>query len=279
MECFVKSKMRLVDVLGMVVRRPDKILRRAQILWKNQDFRNSRLRWLSALSDTSQKDIEDLIREIEVDRAFIRQVRNAYRRNTFYFPLPTDFMVQGGDGNTIFFHAVSLYVLVRLVRPRIVVETGGTPGKSSAFILQAMHRNKLGELYTIDLPPERTSQPNLTVVEAHLNLGPGLQANWCVPESLRDRQHLLLGPAQDLLPSLLSKLHGVDIYIDDSDHSYQHMLWELRTAYPFMRKGGYLWADDMLTNGAWPYFCDEARVIPQNFTSQGVIRKPIAEVD
>src|SRR5690348_7177267 len=45
-----------------------------------------------------------------------------------------------------------LFHLVRLLRPRTVVETGVFRGISSAFILSALSRNYLGKLYSIDLP-------------------------------------------------------------------------------------------------------------------------------
>jgi hypothetical protein len=275
----VDYKLGWVDAVKIGLRRPIVALRRVQMFIADPGFRRKRMQWLSYLTDTPEQDIAGFINEIEGDKAFLTQVRSAYRRNTVYFPLPTDFMVQGNAGSTIFFHVVSLYVLVRLVRPRIVVETGGTPGKSSAFILRAMHRNEIGELYTIDLPPEPTNRLDLSPVEGHSGLSPGLTANWCVPDSLRDRHHLLLGRAQDHLPSLLDQLQEIDIFIHDSDHSYEHMSWELRTAYPFVRDSGYLWADDIGTNDAWLDFCNEAGVSPEDFTSQGVIHKPTVGID
>lgn len=173
----------------------------------------------------------------------------------------------------MFFHLVSLYALVRIIRPHAVLETGGTPGKSSAFILRALSRNGHGELCTIDLPPAQTNR-TVTAAKATEALPGSLRSNWCVRDDLRNRQHLLLGRAQDLLPPSLERLGHVDLFIHDSDHSYAHMLWEFRTAFPFVRSGGYLWSDDILTNTAWRDFCAEVRLPGFEFLSQGVIRKP-----
>jgi hypothetical protein len=46
-----------------------------------------------------------------------------------------------------------LYSIVRAYKPEIVVETGVAHGVTSAFLLCAMHENRKGHLYSIDLPP------------------------------------------------------------------------------------------------------------------------------
>ena len=48
--------------------------------------------------------------------------------------------------------AEHLYVMVRILNPATVVETGAAAGVSSAFILKALHDNNRGTLYSIDLP-------------------------------------------------------------------------------------------------------------------------------
>jgi predicted O-methyltransferase YrrM len=43
------------------------------------------------------------------------------------------------------------YILMRKIKPKIVVETGVSFGITSSFILQAMEENGFGTLYSIDL--------------------------------------------------------------------------------------------------------------------------------
>jgi len=260
-----------LDAIDVVLRHPRVVFNRLRIIASNRHFRREREGWLSRLTGILSQNVRRSIAEVEHDKEFLDAVRDAYRRNTSYFPFPTDFMTEA-NGRTLFFHCVSLYALIRLVKPQVVVETGGTPGKSSAFILRAMQQNKQGTLYTIDLPPPPTIAA-LSPGETHAFRPMGLPSNWAVPEILRFLQHLVLGPAQIHLPNLLRQLGQVDAFIHDSDHSHQHMLWELRTAYPFVRSGGYLWADDALANSAWTEFCDEVGLTPCNFTSQGVTLK------
>lgn len=60
-----------------------------------------------------------------------------------------------------------LYLLVRLIKPNQVIETGVSSGASSAYI-----DNEKGKLYSIDLPPD--------------NLPQGKKSGWIVSEKLRD---------------------------------------------------------------------------------------------
>ncbi len=261
------------DGLARIARRPRIVYNRLRIVARGGRSRREREEWLSGVTGASPEDLRGYISEIERDREFIRAVRRAYREHTAYLPSPTDFMVEPTGGGSMFFHLVSLYALVRSARPHLIVETGGTPGKSSAFILRAMQRNGEGDLYTIDLPPSKSEQPLIGPSQSHDLVSGDLGTGWCVPADLRGQHHVLIGPAQVHLPAVLQQLGRIDVFIHDSDHSYAHMLWELRTAFPYVCPGGYIWSDDILGNAAWDDFCQEARLDGSRFLSQGAARK------
>ncbi len=136
------------------------------------------------------------------------------------------------------------YMAIRAFQPETVVETGVANGVSSAYILLALQKNERGALYSVSLKDPQ-----------YLPVGKPL--GWIVPESLRSRWNLLIGDSRGLLPSLLAKLGTIDVFIHDSLHSYDHMLWEYRTAFPFLRPGGLLFSDDAAWNSAFPEFCRE----------------------
>ena len=69
-----------------------------------------------------------------------------------------------------------LYILCRILRPRIVVETGGANGFSSASILQALEGNQAGELYSIGLHCRKG-----VTIPVSKELG------WVIPEHLKHR--------------------------------------------------------------------------------------------
>ena len=171
-------------------------------------------------------------------------------------------------------HSMIYYALVRLMQPDLVVETGVCEGFSSRFLLLAMERNGRGFLHSIDLPngdfelgPGMGRQTNI--------LSGGRQTGWQVPTSLRASWKLHLGDAKELLPKLLQTLGTVDIFIHDSLHSYDHMLFEYVTAWPHLREGGILLSDDRDWNRAFPEFALRVHCSPIMFNYRvGAIRKP-----
>lgn len=259
------------------IKRPGIVVRRLRTILSSMHHNSERVEWLSRLTGDSEINVRKYIREVEKDRPFIRSVRKLLLENTQYFPLPTDFMIDN-FGNTLFFHCVSLYVLVRISRPSTVVETGGTPGKSSAFILRAMEQNGLGKLFTVDLhPPVATEagwKGKLMPKDAYEFLASSsLGSGWIIPSELKSRHEMILGDSKEVLAPLLDRLGAIDIFIHDSDHSYDHMMFEFETAWPSIRPGGFLWSDDINANSAWATFRSSRNVVSTDFTTQGAARK------
>ena len=84
-----------------------------------------------------------------------------------------------------------------------------------------------------------------------------------VPPTLRDRWHFVLGRSQDELPPLLERVGEIDVFLHDSEHSYECMSFEFRTAWEALREGGVLVADDVNVNTAWEEFTREADREPE----------------
>jgi len=137
------------------------------------------------------------------------------------------------------------YAAVRAIAPYFVVETGIANGVSSSYLLLALQNNKRGCLHSIGLADT-----------AFLPIGkdPG----WLVPQWLRSAWQVHLGDAHDILPHLLKHLGKIGIFIHDSLHTYDHMMWEFETAYPHLLSGGLLISDDASWNNS---FYDFARNI------------------
>jgi len=143
-----------------------------------------------------------------------------------------------------------LYILTRTVRPGIFIETGVHNGLGSSFTLLAMKRNGTGMLHSIDLPP---------VEEAMLDQGnrrmpEGRPSGWIIPEYLRSHHRLYMAPAQTQLPKLLAECGEIDIFLHDSDHTYQHMVFEMGLSWDYIRPGGLLVCDNIEANDAWSDF-------------------------
>jgi Methyltransferase domain len=138
---------------------------------------------------------------------------------------------------------------VRALRPQTMVETGVARGYTSAAALGAMAELGHGRLLSIDLPSMR-----------HDGV-PDDEIGFAVPDHMRERWTLRLGPSRRLLEPLLREAGEIDLFLHDSDHTYGAQLWEYRTAWPFLRGGGLLISDDV-SNTAMLEFCDEVGAEP-----------------
>jgi predicted O-methyltransferase YrrM len=168
------------------------------------------------------------------------------------------------DVHYIMPEAAELYSIVRAAKPLVVVETGVASGLSSVHILRALDRNGFGTLHSLDLP---------NVQEGSV-LPDGRMSGWIVPESLHDRWKLQLGDTWVLLPELLQSLDRLDLFLHDSDHSYEAMLFEFEQAYPKLEPGGLLLSDDTHLHAAWDDFCAKHSLRPGRVGHLGVTHKP-----
>lgn len=152
------------------------------------------------------------------------------------------------------------YTVVRALRPATIVETGVANGISTAYLLLALEKNAHGFLHSVELPSS-------TVVPADKSMG------WVVLDRLRGRWKLHTGDVKELLAPLLQTVAPLDLFIHDSNHSAEHMYWELALAGPHVRSGGILVADDALSGG-FARFADQCPECPaQIIRGVGIIRK------
>jgi hypothetical protein len=128
----------------------------------------------------------------------------------------------------------SLYYIVRALKPTFVIETGVSAGRSSTFILSALRDNRKGQLYSIDTNPK---------------------SGYAIPEDLKDRWHFLNARSDEVLPALLRELGKIQVFLHDSLHTYDCMLYEYSTAWPYLEKDAVLLSDDVDRNSAIIGFC------------------------
>jgi predicted O-methyltransferase YrrM len=142
------------------------------------------------------------------------QIRKSTKLN-----YPQDFGIDESE-------AKFLYGVVRKIKPEIFVETGVANGDSSFFILSAIKKNKIGKLISIDV---------------NNNVGNR------VPKDLRKAWELkiLQRNFSNNFKSILSSLPKVDIFLHDSDHSYEWQMLEYTTALNKLNKKGLLLSDDI----------------------------------
>jgi predicted O-methyltransferase YrrM len=171
--------------------------------------------------------------------------------------------VTGRDG---YDEGLRLYRLLRELRPAVAVETGVCNGVSTAFLLLALEDNGDGVLHSIDLPEvagEAYEAGTFWDGKGGAVIPPGKEPGWMVPPGLRERWRLVIGRSQDELPPLLERVGEIDFFMHDSEHSYECMSFEFRTAWEALREGGVLIADDVNVNSAWDEFVEEVGREPE----------------
>ena len=124
-----------------------------------------------------------------------------------------------------------LFIVVRAVKPSIMIETGSFDGLSTAVILLAMEKNNKGTLFTIDLPNPRL--PNDIKAEPA----------WIVPDYLRNRLQLKIGKSSEHLELIIKQVGKVDMFYHDSWHTYKNMMFEYQTVWSALRVGGLLMSE------------------------------------
>jgi len=136
-----------------------------------------------------------------------------------------------------------LYAAARALKPQIVVETGVANGVSSSYLLLAIQKNGTGHLHSIEVGDSSV-------------ILKGQPPGWLVPKVLQAHWTLHIGLSESILPGLLKGLPALNLFVHDSLHTYEHMMLEFELAFPYLKAGGLLLADDAMWNSA---FLDFAR--------------------
>jgi Methyltransferase domain len=146
-----------------------------------------------------------------------------------------------GDGEPGMTRAI--WCLTRHLRPDNVVEAGVARGITSRFVLEALEHNGAGHLWSIDLPPQMKESLYREIGAA-------------VPEHRRVRWTYIKGSSRRRLPDLLGELRQVDLFIHDSRHTERNLRFELDQAWPVLKPGGVLVADDIDLNWGFHSFTE-----------------------
>lgn len=172
---------------------------------------------------------------------------------------------------------IALYAIMRKLKPEHVVETGVCNGYSSALILKALETNQAGKLHSIDFPEvigETYSEDVFWQGKGSAAVPEGRESGWIIPDDLKARWELHLGKTQDLLAPLLEKLGSIDIFIHDSEHSYECMWYEYSTAWKHIKDNGFLISDDIGWNSAFFDFAKQvSRTTGHIAGNMGIIKK------
>jgi len=126
-----------------------------------------------------------------------------------------------------------IYDLILGERPGIVVETGLESGWGAEHILKGLDDNDRGHLWSID---------------------PSVQPAFKENPIVHPRFTWIEKRSQDALELLFREIGPFDLFIHDSDHSFECQSWEYERALEYVRPGGIIATDDpfvMDSHGEW----------------------------
>lgn len=212
-----------------------------------------------AIPDTDFS-IKEIQKETNIIERHLEEFFNNLKNKEFPSkekPYPIDYSLDNNSG-------ILLYLLCRILKPETIIETGVAYGRSTSFILQALKENQKGTLYSIDsiFRPWETKK----------------MIGSAIPEDLKKRWKFFFGMSNNELKNICKLVEGVDIFIHDSLHTYENMLYEFEFIWPHIKKNGYLLSDDIKGNNAFYDFCQSKNLNPIIFKQNldnlfGLIRK------
>ncbi len=183
--------------------------------------------FVAAALERPVSEIAGYVREVEEDTALRSALSARLSRRKDRNPQP------------MFGRRVGWYCVVRALRPRLVVETGTADGLGTALLARGLQYNALagspGELVSFDIDS---------------------RSGWLLDESELDGVRLVVGDAKVTLPETLAGRH-IDLFVHDSDHTYDNERAELELAVQHGSDGLVLISDNAHATTALREICSD----------------------
>ena len=191
----------------------------------------------------NQTELEKLKVHVELNLKKLKKLKYPSKNK----PYPTDYSINS-DSRKFLYH------LCRILKPKNVIETGVAYGISSSYILQALKDNEFGKLYSIDsiFRPWQTEEMIGSII----------------PKKLKSKWELIIGKSTEKLESISNEVNDLDIFIHDSSHTYENMMFEFNMIIKKIKKNGVIISDDIIDNDAF-----------YDFTSANNVKKYVVKVE
>ncbi len=175
------------------------------------------------------------------------------------------------DAGDLRLHSITMYLIVRLKKPKLVFETGVAAGKSTSLILLALRNNDLkdglgGRLISFDIPPDGGLRQDGSSTNLH-----GMSIGWLIPDFLRDAWTLRIGDSLQNIPKAIIEYGYPDIFLHDSLHTELHTMSELNMIFT-EQKHQVICADnlEMGSGQAFNRFCLSNKLCGCSYTNFGI---------
>ena len=210
--------------------------------------------------------------ELSSDKLFIDELNDRKRQISLDYGFDKG-LFGSGDFDCIDWYAferILMYVLVRHFKPKNVLETGVYYGGNTVFILKALQANDEGQLISIDYPDSAIKEENSVL--RHPEVGDTelyenkIKPGFLVPDNLKNRWQLLIGDSHKIIPSLNQKF---DLYLHDSEHSFDFITKEIALAHSKLAPDGLIVVDDIDWSNGFYSYCSHHELYPLLLTDNG----------
>ena len=147
--------------------------------------RNYLVSFIAYITNKDYNFVQSILLEIEINKDFKEILNGEIAKIKRKYELPKQ---------VFFARRLGWYVLVRILKPNVVVETGTDKGLGTLLIAQALKENGKGKVYSLDIDP---------------------YSGVLINQNIWDNIELIKGNSVENL----KKIKNIDIFIHDSDHS------------------------------------------------------------
>ena len=162
---------------------------------------------------------------------------------------------------------ILIYVITRLTKPELIVETGVFYGGNTTFFLNALRKNQKGKLISIDLPGNIIEDEKRHFLVGNSEKVPTtLETGFLVHENLKDRWDFIRGDSHIELPKINEP---IDLFMHDSDHSYNFIKKEFELIWNNLSNSATLLADDLDWSNGFYSIIDQQKLFPMIITDNG----------
>lgn len=169
--------------------------------------------------------LSKIIPEILFKRKFIKQFINDFKQIDKKYLQKLQELDYRGDGD-LRYHSFTLYLLTRIIKPNLIIETGVNNGKSSVNFLFGLRKNKKGKLISID---KKETTKKLKDGKTPYQLVDN-QIGWLIPKIYKTRWKLYEGDRLKILKMINKKnlYFRPNIFLHDSLHTMKHTYEEIK---------------------------------------------------
>jgi len=208
------------------------------------------------------KELEGYYRELVEDKIFLKELNAKIEQCRDKYPKGV-FLRENIDNVDWFGNQrITQYVLMRLLKPKLSVETGVFYGGTTSFLLNGLKKNGGGKLISIDMPAGNIINSSF---RRHEKVGDseivpeGLKTGFIIPDYLKAFWDFREGSSMDVIKTIPD---GFTFFSHDSEHRYDYMLEELSLARSKMPGNGTLMADDIDWSNGFLDFCTKGQLYP-----------------